>query len=93
MWKQSNTEKKNLSFFSLIAWSICLISFTAYFSGAKVEYNDALVLFSEKKISSIQSIIPALELANTVSIFSCTIKIFSDEIFHDITVNCVKYNV
>merc|ERR1712209_122424 len=33
--------------------------------GAKVEYNDALVLFSEKKISSIQSIIPALELANT----------------------------
>merc|ERR1719427_2335678 len=32
--------------------------------GAKVEYNDALVLFLEKKISSIQSIIPALELAN-----------------------------
>ena len=32
--------------------------------GAKVEYNDALVLFSEKKISSIQSMIPALELAN-----------------------------
>ena len=34
-----------------------------------MEYNDALVLFSEKKISSIQSIIPALELANTVSAF------------------------
>jgi chaperonin GroEL len=34
--------------------------------GAKVEYNDALVLFSEKKISSIQAIIPALELANQV---------------------------
>merc|ERR1719273_1081023 len=32
--------------------------------GAKVEYNDCLLLFSEKKISSIQSIIPALELAN-----------------------------
>merc|ERR1712079_536279 len=32
--------------------------------GAKVEYNDALVLFSEKKISNIQAIIPALELAN-----------------------------
>ena len=31
--------------------------------GAKVEYQDALVLLSEKKISSIQSIIPALELA------------------------------
>ncbi len=34
------------------------------FSGAKVEYQDAFVLFSEKKISSVQSIIPALELAN-----------------------------
>lgn len=33
--------------------------------GAKVEFQDALVLFSEKKISSVQSIIPALELANT----------------------------
>ena len=37
------------------------------FLGAKVEYNDAFVLFSEKKISSIQSIIPALEIANQVS--------------------------
>ena len=35
--------------------------------GAKVEYNDAFVLFSEKKISSIQSIIPALEIANQVN--------------------------
>lgn len=33
--------------------------------GAKVEFQDALVLFSEKKISSIQQIIPALELANS----------------------------
>merc|ERR1712168_782598 len=33
--------------------------------GAKVEYNDALVLFSEKKISNIQDIIPVLELANS----------------------------
>lgn len=32
--------------------------------GAKVEFQDALVLFSEKKISTVQSIIPALELAN-----------------------------
>lgn len=29
-----------------------------------MEYQDALVLFSEKKISSVQTIIPALELAN-----------------------------
>merc|ERR1719471_2706580 len=34
--------------------------------GAKVEYQDAFVLFSEKKISNIQSIIPALEMANQV---------------------------
>merc|ERR1719369_2014688 len=33
--------------------------------GAKVEFQDAMVLLSEKKISSIQSIIPALELANS----------------------------
>merc|ERR1712142_209443 len=33
--------------------------------GAKVEFQDALVLLSEKKISAIQSIIPALELANS----------------------------
>ena len=46
--------------------------------GAKVEYNDAFVLFSEKKISSIQSMIPALELANSVSInYLCTIIIFT----------------
>lgn len=33
--------------------------------GAKVEFQDALILLSEKKISSVQSIIPALELANS----------------------------
>lgn len=32
--------------------------------GAKCEFQDALVLYSEKKISTIQSVIPALELAN-----------------------------
>lgn len=32
--------------------------------GAKVEFQDALILYSEKKISTVQSIIPALELAN-----------------------------
>ena len=34
-------------------------------TGAKCEFQDALVLFSEKKISSVQSVIPALELANS----------------------------
>jgi chaperonin GroEL len=33
-------------------------------TGAKCEFQDALVLFTEKKISSVQSIIPALELCN-----------------------------
>ena len=33
-------------------------------TGAKVEYQDALVLLCEKKIASIQAILPALELAN-----------------------------
>ncbi|XP_072929925.1 63 kDa chaperonin, mitochondrial-like [Epargyreus clarus] len=33
--------------------------------GPKVEYNDALVLFSEKKIFTCQQIVPALELANS----------------------------
>lgn len=33
--------------------------------GAKVEFQDALLLLSEKKISSVQSIIPTLELANS----------------------------
>lgn len=42
-----------------------LISFLWRLAGAKCEFQDALVLLSEKKISSIQSIIPALELANT----------------------------
>ena len=48
--------------------------------GAKVEYNDAFVLFSEKKISSIQSMIPALELANSVSI-NCLCPIIFTQLF------------
>merc|ERR1711963_705479 len=32
--------------------------------GAKCEFTDALVLLSEKKISNVQTLIPALELAN-----------------------------
>ena len=35
-----------------------------YIPGAKCEFQDALILFSERKISNVQSIIPALELAN-----------------------------
>ncbi|CAF0913357.1 unnamed protein product [Adineta ricciae] len=33
--------------------------------GAKCEYQDAFLLLSEKKISSVQELIPALELANS----------------------------
>ncbi len=50
--------------------------------GAKVEYNDAFVLFSEKKISSIQSIIPALEMANQVSCLHYVIKADSLEMMN-----------
>ena len=32
--------------------------------GQKCEFQDAYVLLSEKKISSVQSIVPALEIAN-----------------------------
>ena len=36
-----------------------------YDAGAKCEFQDALIVFSERKISSAQSIIPVLELANS----------------------------
>ena len=36
---------------------------THHFSARRVEYQNALVLLSDKKISSIQNIVPALELA------------------------------
>ena len=39
--------------------------FNTNFSGAKCEFQDALILFSEKKISSVQSLIPVLEMANS----------------------------
>lgn len=32
--------------------------------GQKCEFQDAYILLSEKKISSVQSIVPALEIAN-----------------------------
>ena len=33
------------------------------FLGAKCEFENAMILFSEKKISSVQSLLPALEVA------------------------------
>lgn len=36
----------------------------ALLAGQKCEFQDAYVLLSEKKISSVQSIVPALEIAN-----------------------------
>lgn len=35
-----------------------------YFSGQKCEFQDAYILLCEKKISSVQTIVPALEIAN-----------------------------
>ena len=40
------------------------ICFWCLVLGQKVEYQDCLVLLCQKKISSIQQIVPALELAN-----------------------------
>ena len=42
----------------------------------KVEYQDAFVLFNEGKITSIQSIIPALEMSNQVRDWSQLIAFF-----------------
>lgn len=33
--------------------------------GAKCEFQDCLILFSEKKVSNAQQLIPALEMANS----------------------------
>ena len=61
----SNRAKTKLSEKSEVRNNNASLMKQINFVGAKVEYQDALVLFSEKKISSVQSIIPALELANT----------------------------
>ena len=44
--------------------SLCRFHYSDY-AGGKCEFQDAMVLLSEKKITTIQSIIPALEIANT----------------------------
>ncbi len=41
------------------------VSAVYYYVGSKVEFENALLLFCEKKVSSMQSILPVLELANT----------------------------
>ena len=43
---------------------MAISSFARLCPGAKCEFQDALILFSERKISNVQCIIPALELAN-----------------------------
>lgn len=54
-----------MNLISLVSTYNCIYDFFSVLeSGAKVEYQDALILCSEKKISSAQSLIPALELAN-----------------------------
>lgn len=41
-----------------------LVWFSHTSSGSRVEFENAYVLFCEKKISNIQQILPALELTN-----------------------------
>lgn len=55
--------KVNIKIYTIFL-KLFLIILNQSSKGAKVEFQDALVLFSEKKISSAQSLIPALELAN-----------------------------
>jgi chaperonin GroEL len=45
-------------------YDLTLIIFVG-FAGQKVEYQDCLLLLCQKKISAIQQIVPALELANS----------------------------
>lgn len=40
-----------------------LLIFVCLYLGAKCEFENAMVLFSEKKISTVQSLVPALEVA------------------------------
>ena len=42
-------------------WKLIVLIF---YLGAKCEFQDCLIVFSEKKISSVQALIPALEMAN-----------------------------
>ena len=62
--KKENLHSYPMKIFWILQKSGSFMYFGFFFTGAKCEFQDALVLFSEKKISSIQSIIPALEMAN-----------------------------
>ena len=57
---------KVLDFLNALMWLLTFIWMVGLHcvSGQKVQFEDALLLLSEKKISSIQAIVPALELAN-----------------------------
>ena len=55
---------KLLCFVKALGKNESLTGMVELFAGAKVEFQDCFILLSEKKISSIQQIIPALELAN-----------------------------
>lgn len=55
-------DKTHLVSFSLNSPSLGV--YCPFIIGQKCEFQDAYVLLSEKKISSVQSIVPALEIAN-----------------------------
>lgn len=58
-FKKLDQDKKHFTIYLTLNVKFCFI-----FSGQKVEFQDCLVLLCQKKISSIQQIVPALELAN-----------------------------
>ena len=57
-------RKKNVNCSHFQHSSLKLVRNVLCFLGQKCEFQDAYVLLSEKKISSVQSIVPALEIAN-----------------------------
>lgn len=61
-----NTAKGNVSSDALTRGqsSALFRPIAVLLSGQKCEFQDAYLLLSEKKISSVQSIVPALEIAN-----------------------------
>lgn len=62
-WGKSQVSVSSLDSVTDLVVTCCGVCMLAGL-GAKCEFQDALILFSERKISSVQPLIPALELAN-----------------------------
>lgn len=45
--------------------------FSLIFAARRAEYTDALILLTEKKISNVQQIVPAIEIALNMKKYVC----------------------